>query len=81
MLMLLGSGQRGQTLHLLDIRNMIVSNSKVSLRIGHLLNTFRPGNHLSELVFEAFPFLVSQVNFFFFVQWLFVSSNLSKGLT
>ncbi|MPC25694.1 ATP-binding cassette sub-family F member 2 [Portunus trituberculatus] len=53
-LMLLVSGQRGQTLHLLDIRNMTVSNSKVSFRIGDFLKTSRPGNHLSELVFEAY---------------------------
>ena len=30
MLMLLVSGQRGQVLHLLDIRNMILSDSRVS---------------------------------------------------
>lgn len=54
MLMLLVSGQRGQTLHLLDIQNMTVSDTKVSFRIGDLLKTSRPGNHLSELVFEAY---------------------------
>lgn len=54
MLMLLISGQRGHTLHLLDTRNMTVSRSEVSFRIGDLLKTSRPGVHLSELVFPAY---------------------------
>ncbi|XP_063856130.1 uncharacterized protein LOC135107471 [Scylla paramamosain] len=54
-LMLLLSGQRGQTLHMLDIRNMTVSDSRVSFRIGDPLKTSRPGTHLSELVFVAYP--------------------------
>ena len=54
MLMLLLSGQRGQTLHLLDIRNMSVSISRVSFRIGDPLKTSRPGDHLSELTFDAY---------------------------
>lgn len=54
MLMLLISGQRGHTLHLLDTRNMTVSRSEVCFRIGDLLKTSRPGVHLSELVFPAY---------------------------
>ena len=54
MLMLLTSGQRGQALHLLDIRNMSISDTRISFRIGDLLKTSRPGNHMSELVFEAY---------------------------
>lgn len=54
MLMLLTSGQRGQALHLLDIRNMSISETRISFRIGDLLKTSRPGHHMSELVFEAY---------------------------
>ncbi|KAK4328559.1 hypothetical protein Pmani_001035 [Petrolisthes manimaculis] len=54
MLMLLVSGQRGHTLHLLDNRNMTISRSEVSFRIGDLLKTSRPGAHLSELVFTDY---------------------------
>lgn len=53
MFMLLVSGQRGHTLHLLDTRNMTVSRSKVSFRIDDL-KTSRPGVHQSELVFLAY---------------------------
>ena len=53
--MLLLSGQRGQTLHLLDIRNMTVSDLTVSFRIADPLKTSRPGHHLSELVFTVYP--------------------------
>lgn len=55
MLMLLVSGQRGQTLHLLDTRNMTISADKIQFTIGDLLKTSRPGNHLSQIVFTAFP--------------------------
>lgn len=54
MLMLLVSGQRGQTLHVLDIRNMSVSPSRVAFRIGDSLKTSRPGDHFSELYFDAY---------------------------
>lgn len=54
-LMLLLTGQRGQTLHLLDTRNMTVSESRVVFRIGDPLKTSRPGDHLSELSFNAYP--------------------------
>ena len=53
--MLLLSGQRGQTLHLLDIRNMTVSDLTVSFRTADPLKTSRPGHHLSELVFTVYP--------------------------
>lgn len=54
MLMLLVSGQRGQALHVLDIRNMSVSPSRVSFRIGDLLKTSRPGDHFSAMSFDAY---------------------------
>ncbi|MPC56540.1 hypothetical protein E2C01_050502 [Portunus trituberculatus] len=53
--MLLLSGQRGQTLHLLDIRNLSLSESQAVLGIGDLLKISRPGTHLSGLVFEVYP--------------------------
>ena len=53
-LMLLASGQWGQALHLLDIRNMSVSGSRVTFRTGDVLKTTRPGDHMSELAFEAY---------------------------
>ena len=52
--MLLTSGQRGQTLHLLDIRNMSLSPSRITCSIGDPLKTTRPGHHLSQLIFEAY---------------------------
>ena len=52
--MLLVSGQQGQTIHLLDIKNMSISTSTISFRIGDLLKTSRPGNHLSEVFFKAY---------------------------
>ena len=52
--MLLLSGQRGQTLHLLDIRNLSLSESQAVFGIGDLKNS-RPGAHPSVLVFEAYP--------------------------
>ena len=55
LLLLLLSGQRDQTLHMLDIRNMTVLDSWVSFRNGDALKSSRPGVHLSELVFAAYP--------------------------
>lgn len=55
MLILLISGQRGQTIHLLDTRNMTVSESRVSFRIGDPLNSSMAGDHVSEYSFEAYP--------------------------
>lgn len=54
MLMLLVSGQRGQALHVFDIRNMSIHPSRVSFTIGDLLKTSRPGDHLSEVAFDAY---------------------------
>ena len=53
-LMLLVSGQRGLVLLLLDIRNMSVSDSRVSFQIGDYLKTTRPSCHMSELLFETY---------------------------
>ena len=53
-LLLLLSGQRGQTMTVLDIRNISISKSKVSLRIGELLKTSRPNFHQQELSFVGY---------------------------
>ena len=53
-LLLLLSGQRGQVLHVLDIRNMSLTSSRVSFQIVDLLKTSRPGHHFSQLNFKAY---------------------------
>ena len=53
-LLLLVSGQRGQTIHSLDVQNMSITKSKVVFRIPDLLKTSRPGSHLSEVIFLAY---------------------------
>ena len=53
-LLLLLSGQRCQTVHLLDLNDMIKSNSKVSFSIRSLTKTTRPGHHQPDLYFTAY---------------------------
>ncbi len=53
-LMLLISGQRGQTIHLLDVRNMDITFSYVSFTIGDLLKTSGPGRHAGQLYFKGY---------------------------
>lgn len=54
MLMLLLSGQRGQTIHLLDIKNFELSYSRAVFRIPELLKQSRPGFHVGELRFTGY---------------------------
>lgn len=54
MLMLLLSGQRCQTLHLLKITDLTMTASTAVFRITSLLKTSRPGHHFSELTFNAY---------------------------
>ena len=54
MLMLLLSGQRCQTLHVLDIRNMTITSSKVIFTIGDILKTSGPRSHLSQISFKVY---------------------------
>lgn len=54
MLMLILSGQRCQTLHMLDVRNMSITPSKVVFTIGDLLKTSGPKRHLSHISFKAY---------------------------
>lgn len=53
-LLLLLSGRHGQVLHVLDIRNMFLTSSRVSFQIVDLLKTSRPGHHFSQLIFKAY---------------------------
>ena len=54
-LMLLCSGQRGQTLLALDLDNMSWVGDRVIFRISDVLKTSRPGSHFHELSFVPFP--------------------------
>lgn len=54
MLMLILAGQRGQSIHLLDISNMTLTHSHVSFRIAELTKTSRPSAHVPELHFQAY---------------------------
>lgn len=54
MLLLLLSGQRGQTIKFLDLRNMKLTNSKVKFAIGDIIKTSAPGRHINELSFTAY---------------------------
>ena len=54
MLLILLSGQRGQTVHLLDVRNMTLSQGYAKFTIGDKIKTTRPGRHVAELAFRAY---------------------------
>lgn len=54
MLMLLQSGQRGQTLHLFDTRNMFFTPSRVTFTLGDPLKTSGPNSHISQITFKAY---------------------------
>ena len=53
-LLTLLSAQRLQTVHLLDIRNMSITDSIVQVSIGDKLKQTRPGYHIHELEFPAY---------------------------
>ena len=53
-LLLILTGQRGQTLHLLELKDVECSDKHVILRPKVLLKTSKPGKHLSELVLPRF---------------------------
>lgn len=54
MLLALTTGQRMQSLFLLDTRNLELGLRSVKIRFGDLLKQTRPGKHLSEIFIEAF---------------------------
>ena len=53
-LMLILTGQRGQSLHLLDIRNVKVSSGKITFKFGDILKTSRPGYQQGEITVKAY---------------------------
>lgn len=55
MLLALLTGQRGQSLHLLDLQNITCTKDCLALRFGDLLKTSRPGHHLGEIRLPSFP--------------------------
>ena len=48
------SGQRIQTIHLLDIRYMTLTESSCSFSISKPVKQTRPGTHVHDLVFQAY---------------------------
>ncbi|XP_064635165.1 uncharacterized protein LOC135492550 [Lineus longissimus] len=54
MLMALLTGARCQTLHLIDIRNISLSETVLKIRFGDLLKQTRPGFQQEELVINAY---------------------------
>ena len=54
MLLLLLSGQRGQTIYLMDTNNIFITEDNVQIVIGDLLKNSKPGKQLGELNFPAF---------------------------
>ena len=48
------TGQRVQSLYLLDIRNITINKSKIKIRYGDLLKQTRPGFQLAELTIKAY---------------------------
>lgn len=49
------SAQRCQTLYFLDIRNVVINSSTVKFSIGDKLKQTKPGKHVHELEFPAYP--------------------------
>ena len=53
-LILILTGQRGQSLHLLDIRNVTVSSGYIKFKFGDILKTSRPGYQQGEITVKAY---------------------------
>ena len=53
-LLMLLSGQRIQTIHMLDIRYMTLMESSCSFSISKPVKQTRPGTHVTDLVFQAY---------------------------
>lgn len=54
MLLMLVSGQRIQTIHLLDIENMVTHSSYFQFKITCKLKQTKPGRHIQDLCFKAY---------------------------
>ena len=52
--MALTTGQRCQTLSVMDLRNIEITNNHVKIRIGDVLKQTKPKNHLAEIFMEAY---------------------------
>lgn len=48
------SGQRGQSMRLIDVRNLTVTKHRVKIKYGDLLKTTRPGNQQREIKLKAY---------------------------
>lgn len=53
-LLALLTGQRAQSLHLMDVRNITITTDSVKLRFGDKLKHTRPGHHQREILLQAF---------------------------
>ena len=47
------SGQRGQSIQLIDVRNVILNKNVLKISFGDLLKSSRPGFQQKQLVFKA----------------------------
>ena len=54
-LLLILSGKRGQTIHLLSLDNMALSETKCEFVITEKVKQTRVGHHIPPVVYEAFP--------------------------
>ncbi len=54
-LLLILSGKRGQTIHLLSLDNMVLSETKCEFVIMEKVKQTRVGHHIPPIVYEAFP--------------------------
>ncbi len=54
-LLLILSGKRGQTIHLLSLDNMVLSETKCEFVITEKVKQTRVGHHIPPIVYEAFP--------------------------
>lgn len=53
-LLTLLTSQRGQSIHLIDVRNLDLNPHRIKIRFGDVLKTTRPGFHQHELTIKAF---------------------------
>jgi hypothetical protein len=55
MLFLLVTAQRCQTLHLIQLNDIHIEGSQITVQINHLLKQSRPGHHLPDIILESYP--------------------------
>lgn len=53
-LFLLLSAQRCQTLHLIEVQDIVLSKSSLTIQPNHILKQTRPGSHLDAFVFKEY---------------------------